>query len=204
MWRSINRGATRARRPAVAGRGLSEGLGRTVEPAKSVFLRRETCHCLLEARCSQDLAGYEHGLASITRQDLNPLYAKVSRCSDSDWLSPGQRSPCSCRVVWATKPLVVDRHPGKRSSVDVEDANAKPSEDDFDCFGPPATRDGEFSGTKIADFGFFDQPIGPNDSRSDSNKYYHSAVVKSKKTGTWYAYFQWGRVGASSPSAATS
>ncbi|MCI0455947.1 MAG: WGR domain-containing protein, partial [Gemmataceae bacterium] len=34
----------------------------------------------------------------------------------------------------------------------------------------------------------------------DSNKMYHAAVVKSKKDGTWYAYFEWGRTGAAKPS----
>ncbi len=33
----------------------------------------------------------------------------------------------------------------------------------------------------------------------DSNKYYHGAMVQDKKNN-WYAYFEWGRTGASSPS----
>jgi hypothetical protein len=48
--------------------------------------------------------------------------------------------------------------------------------------------------------GFFDQPVTGSEREKDSNKYYHAAVVKSKKNGKWYAYFQWGRTGASSPS----
>lgn len=65
------------------------------------------------------------------------------------------------------------------------------SVDDFECFGPPATQDGNFSGTKLADMGCFTQD------GKDSNKYYHGAVVKSKKNGSWFAYFEWGRTGAS-------
>lgn len=63
--------------------------------------------------------------------------------------------------------------------------------DDFECFGPSATKDGDFSGAKIADLGCFDQ------SGKDSNKFYHGAVVKSKITGKYYSYFEWGRTGAS-------
>lgn len=65
--------------------------------------------------------------------------------------------------------------------------------DDFQCFGPPALNDGDFDNCKIADLGSFSQDD------KDSNKYYHAAVVKSKKTGVFYTYFEWGRVGASSP-----
>jgi hypothetical protein len=63
--------------------------------------------------------------------------------------------------------------------------------DDFECFGPPATKDGEFDNTKIVDMGCFKQD------GQDTNKYYHAAVVKSKKTGAWFAYFEWGRTGGS-------
>jgi len=66
--------------------------------------------------------------------------------------------------------------------------------DDFNCFGPPATEDGKFEGTLICDMGCFKQD------GTDSNKYYHGAVVQSKKSGSWYVYFEWGRTGASSPS----
>lgn len=62
--------------------------------------------------------------------------------------------------------------------------------DDFQCFGPPATKDGEFDNAKIADLGCFTQD------GKDSNKYYHAAVVKSKQNGKWYTYFEWGRTGA--------
>jgi hypothetical protein len=68
------------------------------------------------------------------------------------------------------------------------------SPDDFQCFGPPATKDGEFQNAKIADFGCFKQ------GDVDSNKWYYAAVTKSRKTQKWYAYFEWGRVGASKPS----
>lgn len=64
---------------------------------------------------------------------------------------------------------------------------------DFQCFGPPALEDGNFDTCKIADMGSFSQDD------KDSNKYYHAAVVKSKINGLFYTYFEWGRVGASSP-----
>lgn len=65
---------------------------------------------------------------------------------------------------------------------------------DFQCFGPPATRDGEFDGVKICDMGCFTQD------GKDSNKYYHAAVVQHKTSKNWYAYFEWGRTGAAKPS----
>ena len=66
--------------------------------------------------------------------------------------------------------------------------------DDFKCFGPPATQDAQFEGTCICDMGCFTQD------GKDSNKYYHAAVVQSKKTQAFYVYFEWGRTGASAPS----
>src|SRR5687767_681355 len=68
------------------------------------------------------------------------------------------------------------------------------SPEDFQCSGPPATRDGEFETTRICDMGCFTQD------GKDSNKYYHGAVVQHKKTKKWYAYFEWGRTGAKNPS----
>src|SRR5262249_38574962 len=70
----------------------------------------------------------------------------------------------------------------------------KSGPDDFQCFGPPATRDGEFETVKICDMGCFTQD------GKDSNKYYHAAVVQHKKSKNWYAYFEWGRTGAARPS----
>lgn len=67
-------------------------------------------------------------------------------------------------------------------------ANHKP--EDFSAFGPPATKDGQFTGTLICDCGCFNQ------AGVDSNKYYHASVVQSKKDSKYYAYFEWGRVGA--------
>jgi hypothetical protein len=63
--------------------------------------------------------------------------------------------------------------------------------EDFYCFGPPAKKDGEFTGTKIADFGCFCQD------GSNTNKYYFACVCKSKKTSRWYVFVQFGRVGNS-------
>lgn len=65
---------------------------------------------------------------------------------------------------------------------------------DFQCFGPPATKDGEFDAVKICDMGCFTQD------GKDSNKYYHGAVVQHRTSKNWYAYFEWGRTGATKPS----
>jgi predicted DNA-binding WGR domain protein len=64
---------------------------------------------------------------------------------------------------------------------------------DFQCFGPAATKDGEFEGTLICDMGCFKQD------GTDSNKYYHGAVVQSKLNQRWGTYFEWGRTGAKNP-----
>ena len=61
---------------------------------------------------------------------------------------------------------------------------------DFKCFGPPATKDGEFDSCKIADLGCFTQD------GKDSNKMYHGAICKSTKNGKIFVYFEWGRTGA--------
>lgn len=63
------------------------------------------------------------------------------------------------------------------------------SPNDFSCYGPIATKDGEFEGTKLADLACFKQD------KIDTNKFYHAAVVKSKLTDDWYVFFSWGRVG---------
>lgn len=71
--------------------------------------------------------------------------------------------------------------------------------EDFTCHGPAATKDDQFEGTKICDLACFVQRDGAEakaaGKAADSNKYYHGAVVQSKKNGSWYAYFEWGRVG---------
>jgi hypothetical protein len=67
--------------------------------------------------------------------------------------------------------------------------------EDFDCFGPVATKDTAFDGSKLADMGCFKQDEG-----TDSNKYYHAAVVKSKKTGKFYLYVEYGRTKNGAPS----
>lgn len=61
---------------------------------------------------------------------------------------------------------------------------------DFKCFGPPATKDGDFAACKIADLGCFTQD------GKDSNKMYHGAICKSTKNNKFYVYFEWGRTGA--------
>jgi hypothetical protein len=70
----------------------------------------------------------------------------------------------------------------------------KASPGDFQCFGPPATRDGDFDSVKICDMGCFTQD------GKDSNKYYHGAIVQHRTSKKWYAYFEWGRTGAGRPS----
>lgn len=64
---------------------------------------------------------------------------------------------------------------------------------DFQCFGPPAVKDGEFDSVKICDMGCFTQD------GKDSNKFYHAAIVKHRTTNKVYVYFEWGRTGAKSP-----
>lgn len=64
---------------------------------------------------------------------------------------------------------------------------------DFKCWGPPATVDGDFTTVRICDMGSFSQD------GKDSNKYYHGAMVQDDDNN-WYAYFEWGRTGATSPS----
>lgn len=65
---------------------------------------------------------------------------------------------------------------------------------DFKCYGPPATEDGQFGSTMLCDMGCF--KFGD----IDTNKYYHGAVVQSSKSDSWYAYFEFGRVGQEKPS----
>lgn len=81
---------------------------------------------------------------------------------------------------------------GTKLAKDTYPENAAAS--DFQCFGPPATKDGDFSTVKICDMGCFTQD------GKDSNKYYHGAVVQHRTSKNWYAYFEWGRTGAAKPS----
>lgn len=69
---------------------------------------------------------------------------------------------------------------------------------DFTCFGPAATKDGQFDGTYLCDMGCFKQEVG-SDKPVDSNKYFHGSVVQSKKNSKFYAYFEWARTGAKNP-----
>ena len=64
---------------------------------------------------------------------------------------------------------------------------------DFQCFGPAATKDGEFDGVMLVDLGCFNQE------GVDSNKFVHAAAVQHKQTGDWYLYTEWGRTGADKP-----
>jgi hypothetical protein len=81
---------------------------------------------------------------------------------------------------------------GTKLAKDTYPENASAS--DFQCFGPPATKDGDFDTVKICDMGCFTQD------GKDSNKYYHGAVVQHRTSKNWYAYFEWGRTGAAKPS----
>lgn len=60
---------------------------------------------------------------------------------------------------------------------------------DFQAFGPVCSKDGEFSGTMMADLGCFAQ------GDVDSNKFYFGCVVQSKKNQQWYIFYEWGRTG---------
>ena len=52
--------------------------------------------------------------------------------------------------------------------------------EDFQYFGPPATKDDAFDGTMVADLGCFKQDD------VDSNKFYHGAVIQSKNNKKWF------------------
>ena len=59
--------------------------------------------------------------------------------------------------------------------------------DDFKGFGPVVARDTEWGESCLGDGGCFKQD------GTDSNKYYHWAVVQSTVNNRFYAYFEWGR-----------
>lgn len=63
---------------------------------------------------------------------------------------------------------------------------------DFKCYGPVATEDTKFAGTKMFDGGCMKQE------EVDSNKYYHCCMVTGPD-GHWYVYVEYGRVGAAKP-----
>lgn len=60
---------------------------------------------------------------------------------------------------------------------------------DFKCSGPVATKDGEFTGTRMSDFGCFKQD------GKDTNKMYHACITQSTINQRWYVYVEWGRTG---------
>lgn len=67
------------------------------------------------------------------------------------------------------------------------------SAQDFKCFGPPATKDGEFENNKICDLGCFKQD------GIDTNKYYMGCIAQSSINNKYYVYFEWGKTGQSKP-----
>lgn len=91
------------------------------------------------------------------------------------------------------KVLVSPKYKGSPNKLARDTFPKGTSDGDFKCWGPPATVDGDFSTVRICDMGSFSQD------GKDSNKYYHGALVQDDKDN-WYAYFEWGRTGASSPS----
>mgnify|MGYP003978929837 CR=1 FL=1 len=62
------------------------------------------------------------------------------------------------------------------------------SREDFEGTGPVVTKNTEWGDGCLCDLGCFKADEG-----TDSNKYYHLAVVKSKINGKWFAYYEWGR-----------
>jgi hypothetical protein len=66
---------------------------------------------------------------------------------------------------------------------------ASHTKNSFNCFGPVAEKDGQFDDTMLCDMGCFTQD------ESDTNKYYHAAVVQSQINNQWYVYLEWGKVG---------
>lgn len=67
------------------------------------------------------------------------------------------------------------------------------SVEDFQCFLPIATKDGQFQDTMMADLGSFSQE------GKDSNKYYTAHITQSKQNSNWYCYFEWGRTNSGKP-----
>ena len=70
---------------------------------------------------------------------------------------------------------------------------------DFKCFGPPATKDGEFEGTMLCEMGCFSQGEDGDDEAVDSNKYYFGCVCQSTINSKYYFYVEYGRVGTTNP-----
>ena len=81
---------------------------------------------------------------------------------------------------------------GKSKKLVKETYPEKAAAKDFQCFGPAATKDGEFDSVRICDMGCFWQD------GKDCNKYYHGAIVQHRKSKNWYTYFEWGRTGGAS------
>lgn len=71
------------------------------------------------------------------------------------------------------------------------DRNTLPSghsREDFEGTGPVVTKDTEWGEGCLADLGCFKVDEG-----TDSNKFYHLAVVQSTINKKWFAYYEWGR-----------
>lgn len=62
------------------------------------------------------------------------------------------------------------------------------SREDFEGTGPVVTKDCEWGEGCLADLGCF-----KTDEGTDSNKYYHLAVVQSTINKKWFGYYEWGR-----------
>ncbi|MEO1529532.1 MAG: WGR domain-containing protein, partial [Planctomycetota bacterium] len=114
--------------------------------------------------------------------------AKASAKSD-----PKKSATVAAKAGASPSVLQSPGYTGKPNKLPRDTYPAGTSPNDFRCWGPPATVDGDFSAVRICDMGSFSQD------GKDSNKYYHGALVQDAKDN-WYAYFEWGRTGASAPS----
>ncbi len=62
--------------------------------------------------------------------------------------------------------------------------------DDFEVMGRAARDQGDFG----TDVGVADCACVNQFGEANNSKYYHGAVVKSRKTGAWFVYLEWGRI----------
>ena len=61
---------------------------------------------------------------------------------------------------------------------------------DFEVMGRASKDQGDFG----SDVGVADCACVNQFGEANNSKYYHGAVVKSKKTGGWFVYLEWGRI----------
>ena len=76
--------------------------------------------------------------------------------------------------------LISPNYRGKPSKLQRDTYPGDSGPEDFRCYGPAATKDGELDEARVCDLGCFTQD------GKDSNKYYHGAVVQHRETLDWF------------------